>query len=189
MKNLLFALACLWSSVSLAGTVTASGRTFEVADSSCAAVRAAVQKLEGGATSYSVGCSSDPVVVGSTLSWIWWSSPTSLNAVVWSVTAVNAAPPPSYQPQIDAHTSRITAVENSILTINSKLAASPLTGRTLTDSEYAQFSAVMTAANTPYDYQAGGSIFAAVLIATLSLYLMVRAAMEVVRIVRSARRI
>ncbi|WP_295006852.1 hypothetical protein [uncultured Dechloromonas sp.] len=183
-------LLCLLLSVkSYAGTITLdTGWTQTVSDFSCQTVISAFLVQ---AASTSGDCQYQAVGPGTVLTFRNSGGGRTYVSTVASVTGWSVPPSSSvnYQPQIDALVSRITALESAVTAINAKLAAAPVAGHTLTDTEYAQFASVMTSANTPYDYNHGGLLFAAVLGPTLGLYFLVRGLMEFFALSRLSRRV
>lgn len=184
---LLLVLSC---QVQAATVQLSSGWQSTVSDFNCQTVISAFLIVLGASSG---DCGFQAVSTGTNLTFRNAAGAAIANPTVSAVTgwtAPVASGGTNYQPQIDALTGRMIAVESAITAINNKLAASPASGYTLTAAEYAQFSAVMTSASTPYDYQTGGVIFAAVLVPTVSLYLLIRGLMEFHSIVKTgARRI
>lgn len=189
MRILLIAFAFL-SSLSQAATVQlSSGWTATVNDFACQTV---VNAFLGTYNAVSGDCAYQVVSTGTMLVFRNASggsvaAPTVSAVTGW--TAPAAAGAVNYQPQIDALTSRIVALESAVTAINNKLNTSPAAGHTLTDAEYSQFSAVMTSASAPYDYAQGGALFAAVFAPTLGLYFLVRGLMEFYSLSLKARRV
>lgn len=172
-----------------AGTVSLdTGWTQTVADFSCQTVIAAFLPQ---AASTSGVCQYDAVGPATVLTFRNSAGARNYVATVTSVSGWSVPPSSSvnYQSQIDALLTRIVSLESAVGAINAKLAAAPVGGHTLTPAEYAQFSSVMTAASTPYDYSQGGLLFAAVLVPTLSLYFLVRGLMEFFALSRLSRRV
>lgn len=86
-----------------------------------------------------------------------------------------------------ANPEEVEALKTQVIELQGQVVR--LTNQSLTSSEHQQVTDLIVQAESPYDYANGGKIFTAMLISTLSLYIMVRAMMEIYGAVKQARRL